>query len=177
MACLPYTIPRTWKFTKPIMSLIKLRSIVLFYHPKEQIITSHRATTQVDLQSATWSDPKILHPNKPYLQLKQGRSFEDKRSLSIDCTDSEGDFISYRLLTSNFLHDSFVHLAVSSYALFTIAPEAESILGILAFMTTYILGGVAGSGLCFLLTDAVTVGASTGIFGLIGDYSYTHSIT
>ena len=62
-----------------------------------------------------------------------------------------------------------MHLAVSSYALFTIAPEAESILGVLAFLTTYVLGGVAGSSFCFLLTDTVTVGASTGIFGLIGE--------
>lgn len=73
-----------------------------------------------------------------------------------------------RIITANFLHDSFVHLGVSSYALLTIAPEAEAVLGSFAFLTTYILAGAAGTALCFLLTDTITVGASSGIFGLIG---------
>ena len=71
-------------------------------------------------------------------------------------------------MTANFLHDSFVHLGVSSYALLTIAPEAEAVLGSFAFLTTYILGGIAGTTICFLLTDSIMVGASSGIFGLIG---------
>jgi len=74
----------------------------------------------------------------------------------------------YRIVSANFLHDSFVHLGVSSYALLTIAPEAEAVLGSFAFLTTYILGGVAGTAVCFLLTDTVTVGPSSGIFALIG---------
>lgn len=73
-----------------------------------------------------------------------------------------------RIITANFLHDSFVHLCLSSYALLTIAPEAEAVLGPFAFLTTYVLGGAAGTTLCFLLTDTLTVGASSGIFGLIG---------
>lgn len=62
-----------------------------------------------------------------------------------------------------------MHLAVSSYALLTIAPEAEAVLGSFTFLTTYIMGGVAGTAVCFLLTDTLTVGASSGIFGLIGE--------
>ena len=73
-----------------------------------------------------------------------------------------------RIITSNFLHDSVVHLGLSSYALLTIAPEAEAVLGNFTFLTTYLLGGAAGSILCFLLSDTLTVGASSGIFGLLG---------
>ena len=75
-----------------------------------------------------------------------------------------------RIITSNFLHDSVVHLGLSSYALLTIAPEAEAVLGNFTFLTTYLLGGAAGSILCFLLSDTLTVGASSGIFGLLGRY-------
>ena len=32
-----------------------------------------------------------------------------------------------RLLTANFLHDSFVHLASSCYALATVAPAIEEV--------------------------------------------------
>ena len=78
-----------------------------------------------------------------------------------------------RIVTANFLHDSFVHLGVSSYALLTIAPEAEAVLGSFAFLTNYLLGGIAGTSICLVLTDSLMVGASSGIFGLIGKSSST----
>ena len=73
-----------------------------------------------------------------------------------------------RLLTANFLHDSFAHLASSCYALATVAPAIEEVLGGDIFLAVYILSGVAGSVGTFIFGDAVTVGASSGIFGLIG---------
>jgi len=48
-------------------------------------------------------------------------------------------------LSSTFLHDSFVHLASSCYALGTIAPAVERALGPLTFLATYLLSGAAGS--------------------------------
>lgn len=75
---------------------------------------------------------------------------------------------SCRLITANFLHDSFVHLGASCYALATVAPAIEEVLGWDIFLATYLLSSVGGSVGTFILGDAVTVGASSGIFGVIG---------
>ncbi|KAK9906739.1 hypothetical protein WJX75_007125 [Coccomyxa subellipsoidea] len=74
----------------------------------------------------------------------------------------------YRLITANFLHDSFVHLGASCYALATVAPAIEEVLGWDIFLATYLLSSIGGSVGTFILGDAVTVGASSGIFGVIG---------
>lgn len=74
-----------------------------------------------------------------------------------------------RLITANFLHDSFVHLGASCYALATVAPAIEEVLGWDIFLATYMLSSVGGSVGTFILGDAVTVGASSGIFGLVGE--------
>ena len=62
-----------------------------------------------------------------------------------------------RILSSTFLHDSFVHLASSCYALGTIAPAVERALGPLTFLATYLLSGAAGSIATFAFVDSVTV--------------------
>ena len=82
--------------------------------------------------------------------------------------------LSRRLLTANFLHDSFAHLASSCYALATVAPAIEEVLGGGIFLAVYVLAGVGGSVGTFILGDAVTVGASSGIFGLIGENPKHH---
>ena len=73
-----------------------------------------------------------------------------------------------RLITGNFVHDSFVHLAGSSYALATVCPAIEEILGWDIFLAVYLMSALGGSVATFTLGDALTVGASSGIFGLIG---------
>ena len=74
-----------------------------------------------------------------------------------------------RLITGNFVHDSFVHLAGSSYALATVCPAIEEILGWDIFLAVYLMSALGGSVATFTLGDALTVGASSGIFGLIGE--------
>ncbi|DBA72724.1 TPA: hypothetical protein ACH3X2_010122 [Trebouxia sp. C0005] len=74
----------------------------------------------------------------------------------------------YRLVTSAFLHDSFSHLMLNTYALYTVAPEVEAVLGHWTFLSVYLLSGLAGSAAAFVFGDTITVGASTCIFGLIG---------
>jgi len=73
-----------------------------------------------------------------------------------------------RLVTSAFLHDSFSHLMLNTYALYTVAPEVEAVLGHWTFLSVYLLSGLAGSSAAFVFGDTITVGASTCIFGLIG---------
>ena len=73
-----------------------------------------------------------------------------------------------RLLTCAFLHDSFSHLAVNTYALYTVAPQVEKVLGYWTFSSVYLLTGLAGSSAAYIFGDAITVGASNCLFGLIG---------
>jgi membrane associated rhomboid family serine protease len=79
----------------------------------------------------------------------------------------------HRLITANFLHDSFVHLGASCYALATVAPAIEEVLGWDIFLGVYMLSAVAGSVGTFIFGDAITVGASSGIFGVIGEHGHT----
>jgi rhomboid protease GluP len=81
-----------------------------------------------------------------------------------------------RLVTSAFLHDSFSHLMLNTYALYTVAPEVEAVLGHWTFLSVYLLSGLAGSSAAFVFGDTITVGASTCIFGLIGN-SLSHCQT
>ncbi|KAK9818358.1 hypothetical protein WJX72_011269 [[Myrmecia] bisecta] len=74
----------------------------------------------------------------------------------------------YRLLTSTFVHDSFMHLVFNCSALFAIAPQIEAVLGARTFLAIYLLSGLSGSVACFLFSDTITVGASSAIFGLLG---------
>ena len=73
-----------------------------------------------------------------------------------------------RLITANFVHDSFAHLAGSSYALATVAPAIEEVLGWDIFLAVYLMSSLGGNVATFAFGDALTVGASSGIFGLIG---------
>ena len=81
-----------------------------------------------------------------------------------------------RLASSSFLHDSFAHLCTSSYALWTIAPQVESVLGSGTFLGVYYLSGLAGNVLSFVYGDAITVGASSATFGLIGALCCSHCL-
>ncbi len=57
---------------------------------------------------------------------------------------------------------------LNTYALYTVAPEVEAVLGHWTFLSVYLLSGLAGSSAAFVFGDTITVGASTCIFGLIG---------
>lgn len=75
-----------------------------------------------------------------------------------------------RLLTSAFLHGSFLHIAFNMYVLFTLGPSLERILGHLRFTLLYLVSAVGGAVVSYLLSNpqTVSVGASGAIFGLMG---------
>jgi membrane associated rhomboid family serine protease len=81
---------------------------------------------------------------------------------------AEGQY--YRLVTSMFLHASFLHIAFNMWALWIVGRELEAVLGRTRYLTLYLLSGLGGSALAYLLAPAntVTVGASGAIFGLFG---------
>ena len=76
----------------------------------------------------------------------------------------------YRLLTSAFLHGSFLHIAFNMYVLFALGPTLERILGHGRFIILYLSAALGGSvaSYCFSDIATVSVGASGAIFGLMG---------
>lgn len=75
----------------------------------------------------------------------------------------------WRLITAAFLQASILHLAFNMLALWWLGPPVELALGRLRYLLLYLASGLAGSAGALMLTpDAVTVGASGAIFGLLG---------
>lgn len=76
----------------------------------------------------------------------------------------------WQLLTSAFTHVEVWHVLANMYALWVLGPMVEPILGRVRFLAVYLLSGLAGSALVYLLADTATptVGASGAIFGLMG---------
>lgn len=74
----------------------------------------------------------------------------------------------WRLLSATFLHANLVHIFFNGYALYALGPEAERIYGTRRFLGLYFLAGLAGSLASYLISPAISVGASGAIFGLIG---------
>jgi membrane associated rhomboid family serine protease len=81
---------------------------------------------------------------------------------------AEGDW--WRLVTSTFLHGGILHLGLNMLMLYWIGAPIEEAIGRARFLILYLVSGLAGSAGALLLTDqnAITVGASGAIFGLLG---------
>lgn len=77
----------------------------------------------------------------------------------------EGQY--WRLFTPALLHANLVHIGFNMYALFAIGRSLEPHYGRVRFIMLYLLGAFGGNTLSFLLSDGLSVGASTAIFGLI----------
>lgn len=76
----------------------------------------------------------------------------------------------YRLITSAFLHGSFLHIAFNMYVLFALGPTLERILGHARFVVLYLAAALGGAVASYYFSDirTVSVGASGAIFGLMG---------
>lgn len=75
----------------------------------------------------------------------------------------------YRLITSGFLHVNLLHIAFNLYLLWILGQMLEPALGSLRFAALYFTSLLWGSfGALVLQPDALTVGASGAIFGLMG---------
>ena len=87
----------------------------------------------------------------------------------------------WRLGTAMFLHVGLLHIGFNSYALLAFGPQVERPYGRFRFLLMYLLSGLSGSALSFLLSPYPSVGASGAIFGLIGVmgaylYRYRHQL-
>lgn len=76
----------------------------------------------------------------------------------------------YRLLTAVFLHQAVLHIAFNMLSLWWLGPPLEAALGRARFLALYLLSGLGGSALSYLLADPrqPSLGASGAIFGLLG---------
>jgi membrane associated rhomboid family serine protease len=75
----------------------------------------------------------------------------------------------WRLVTAAFLHYGPLHLAINMYSLYFAGTLLEHVIGRWRFVLLYLASGVAGSaGALWLSPNAITVGASGAIFGILG---------
>ncbi len=77
----------------------------------------------------------------------------------------------WTLLTTGFAHASWIHLALNMYSLWIFGEAIENSVGTKKFLWLYLLSILGGS-IAFVLADpnGIAVGASGGIFGLMGAY-------
>jgi rhomboid protease GluP len=74
----------------------------------------------------------------------------------------------YRLFTSMFLHGGLIHLAANMYSLYSIGPLVENLYDRAKFIMIYIFSGLVAAFFSFWFSNAVSVGASGAIFGILG---------
>ncbi|GGV49944.1 rhomboid family intramembrane serine protease [Streptomyces longisporoflavus] len=76
----------------------------------------------------------------------------------------------YRLVTSMFAHQEIWHIAFNMLGLWWLGGPLEAALGRARYLALYVLSGLAGSALTYVLVDAsdASLGASGAIFGLLG---------
>jgi membrane associated rhomboid family serine protease len=80
---------------------------------------------------------------------------------------ANGDY--WRLVTAGFLHAGFPHLLFNMFSLWILGTLLEPAIGQLRFALIFFVSVLAGSfGALLVDPDALTVGASGGIFGLMG---------
>jgi membrane associated rhomboid family serine protease len=80
---------------------------------------------------------------------------------------ADGEY--YRLITAGFLHAGLLHLMFNGFALYVLGMMIEPVVGHLRFAIIYFVSLLAGSfGALLVEPDALTVGASGAIFGLMG---------
>lgn len=74
-----------------------------------------------------------------------------------------------QLLTPMFLHGGLLHLLCNSLSLNAVGPMVEVLFGTERLVMTYILAGIGGNYFSFCFSpQAMSVGASGAIFGLVG---------
>ncbi|MES5819231.1 rhomboid family intramembrane serine protease [Streptomyces sp. RG80] len=85
-------------------------------------------------------------------------------------TEGVADGQWYRLVTSMFTHQEYWHIAFNMLSLWWLGGPLEAALGRARYLTLYLVSGLVGSVLAYLLASptTATLGASGAIFGLFG---------
>ena len=95
-----------------------------------------------------------------------GKVFE-KGALFVHGGLDQGEW--WRLITSAFLHGNLLHLGMNMLVLWIVGAPVEEAIGRGRYLALYIVSGLAGAaGALIFSPDAITVGASGAIFGILG---------
>jgi len=76
----------------------------------------------------------------------------------------------WTLITSGFAHSGWLHLAINMYSLWIFGEALEEYLGSKKFLWLYLISILGGSFAYLLFSQGWVVGASGGVFGLMGAY-------
>ncbi len=78
----------------------------------------------------------------------------------------------YRLVSSAFLHGSLIHIGFNMLILWWVGSELERTIGWARMLVVYVASVLWGAAGALLLTNdmALTIGASGGVFGVMGAY-------
>ncbi|MFN8110910.1 MAG: rhomboid family intramembrane serine protease [Thermoleophilia bacterium] len=108
---------------------------------------------------------ELLTAHSGFLAFTAGRIMDDGGVVGAKVADGEW----YRLITAGFIHAGVAHIAMNMWALWILGGVLEDTVGrarmLLIYLTAILWGSV---GALLLDPNAVTVGASGGIFGLMG---------
>jgi rhomboid protease GluP len=74
----------------------------------------------------------------------------------------------WRLVTAGFLHGGLIHIAMNSWAMFSLGAQVDEIYGTSRMLVIYFVSSTFGFALSTLFSAALSIGASAGICGLIG---------
>jgi len=74
----------------------------------------------------------------------------------------------WRLVTAGFLHGGLLHIGMNSWVLFDVGPQVEDIYGASRLIVIYFVANFCGFLLSTFWTNALSIGASAAIMGLIG---------
>jgi rhomboid protease GluP len=74
----------------------------------------------------------------------------------------------WRLITAGFLHGGLFHILMNSWVLFDVGAQIEEVFGARRFIAIYFVSTVLGFFASTWWSPALSIGASAGIFGLIG---------
>lgn len=75
----------------------------------------------------------------------------------------------WRLMAANYLHANWIHILVGAASIAAMAPTLEKIFGTPKFLAIWTIAGAAGAVASVAVNrDAVGVGASGALFGLVG---------
>lgn len=72
----------------------------------------------------------------------------------------------WRLISPMFLHIGFTHLLFNGIIIYFLGSQLELIIGHWRFLNLYLLSGILGNAASFALTNSISAGASTAVFGL-----------
>ncbi|MBA2256057.1 MAG: rhomboid family intramembrane serine protease [Thermoleophilaceae bacterium] len=138
-----------------------------------------RQRTQVRTMRSLESDPRLTYALIAAnviaflgVVASGGTLFSGGGTLTIDGA-LRGNFVAngewWRLLTSGFLHAGLIHLFLNMFILYLLGGLLEPAIGKVRFGLIYLVALLSGSFGALLLTpDALTLGASGAVFGLMG---------